>query len=630
MRRRAFVACAISLLLTTAVPFTLARAFIENPGAAVGDAVVTEPGPATHVFIDVPVTLEDDPSHGDVAFGWRTVPGTAGADDFVEASGTVEAPSNYYAMPRIQIEIIGDRRAEGDESFTVELWSINGSRVLDAVGTVTIRDRMDGLAIGDATALEPDGQVAFAWVSVTLPAKARRPVTFEWEIRPGTALLDSDVYPYSRTSTIEVGWAWTAIDIPLKGDLDPEERESFEIVITSVTNARLADGSGTFWIDDDDVLPPDPTPTPTATPVPTPTPTPEPTPTPDPTATPTATSEPTPTETPVPTATPTPTPTPDPSDPFGWRPPADAIPDNPTVLYLESTTGDYIGQGQRYTYTMANSLLTVSTTGGLATVEVRGDQWWIGQFAAPSDKTEVEPGMWEGLGRYPFYIPGIDFYGEGRGCNRLLGRYIVDEVTYVSGIVQTLTLRFEQRCEVTRPPLYGFLRYDATDPTVPPPPGDPAAFPWAPPAHTVPPRGAYLYFESSPGDYIGQGQTALFIDRNDSLIVQESGERIDLDVNPLDAGVSWHGNWIGLHTQDRLEVGLYDELQRYPGHNPAEGGLNFWGHERSCNTLAGAFAVDEISHDAAGLASVSIRFVQHCEVTGPPLYGAFRWVRPAR
>jgi Calx-beta domain-containing protein len=253
MRRRALVAGAISLVLAGVVPLSPARAWMENPGAALGDAVVTEPGPATRVFIDVPIVLEDDPSHGDVAFGWRTVPGTAGAGDFVESTGTTGAFSNGYALPRIQIEILGDRKAEGDESFTVELWSINGSRVLDGIGTVTIRDRMDGLAIGDATALEPDGQVEFLWVSVTLPSKAHRRVTFNWEVRPGTALLDSDVYPISGTGTIEQGWTWTAIDIPLKGDLEPEERESFEVVITSVTNARLADGTAMLWIDDDDV-----------------------------------------------------------------------------------------------------------------------------------------------------------------------------------------------------------------------------------------------------------------------------------------------------------------------------------------------------------------------------------------
>jgi hypothetical protein len=35
-----------------------------------------------------------------------------------------------------------------------------------------------------------------------------------------------------------------------------------------------------------------------------------------------------------------------------------------------------------------------------------------------------------------------------------------------------------------------------------------------------------------------------------------------------------------------------------------------------------------VGYDAAGLASLSVRFVQHCEESGPPLYGALRWTRP--
>lgn len=53
------------------------------------------------------------------------------------------------------------------------------------------------------------------------------------------------------------------------------------------------------------------------------------------------------------------------------------------------------------------------------------------------------------------------------------------------------------------------------------------------------------------------------------------------------------------------------------------------GERRGCNTLKATFAVDEVTYAGGQLQSVSIRFVQRCEVTGPPLYGALRWIRPA-
>jgi hypothetical protein len=253
MRRRLFAASATAILLAAAIPTSVTLAADGDPGVAVGDAVVTEPGPATRVFVDVPVTLEEDPGHL-ITFGWRTTPGTAGPEDYVEWTGEIVVccgPSS----PRIQVEILGDRRAEPDEWFGVELWSETGSPVLGAVGVVTIRDATNGLALGDASALEPDGQVSVTYLTVTLPKNAPRTVTFDWELRSGSAVVDSDFYAVSGTGTIEKGWAWTVIAIPIKGDDLPEERESFDVVVTSVTNARLADGSGTFWIEDDDAPP---------------------------------------------------------------------------------------------------------------------------------------------------------------------------------------------------------------------------------------------------------------------------------------------------------------------------------------------------------------------------------------
>ena len=52
------------------------------------------------------------------------------------------------------------------------------------------------------------------------------------------------------------------------------------------------------------------------------------------------------------------------------------------------------------------------------------------------------------------------------------------------------------------------------------------------------------------------------------------------------------------------------------------------GEGRGCNRLAGAVAVDAVAYDAQGLRSFEVRFVQRCEVTNPPLYGAMRWTRP--
>ncbi len=174
--------------------------------------------------------------------------------------------------------------------------------------------------------------------------------------------------------------------------------------------------------------------------------------------------------------------------------------------------------------------------------------------------------------------------------------------------------------------LRGFIRYERGDPTQPPPPGDAADFPWSPPAGAVPATGDYLYFESTPGDYIGQGRTDLYTAPDATLTGSDTSGVVRLRVT---RGTSdWDVRVSGPDAQVQLQPGLYEDLGRYPFHNPVEGGLSMSGEGRGCNRLDGAFAVDAIAYDAGGLASFEVRFVQRCEVTNPPLYGAMRWTRP--
>jgi hypothetical protein len=170
------------------------------------------------------------------------------------------------------------------------------------------------------------------------------------------------------------------------------------------------------------------------------------------------------------------------------------------------------------------------------------------------------------------------------------------------------------------------VRYERDDPTQPPPPGDAADFPWSPPAGAVPATGDYFSFQSSPGDYIGQGRTDLYTAPDATMTGSDTNGVVRLRV---DRGTSdWDVRLSGPDAQVQLQPGLYEDLGRYPFHNPVEGGLSMSGEGRGCNELAGAFAVDSIAYDAQGLVSFEVRFVQRCEATNPPLYGAMRWTRP--
>lgn len=573
--RAALTALSALALLWAMLP---AAATMAADGAQVslGDVSVAEPSNKNGtVAVEVPVSVHGGAA-GAITVAWRTVAETAGTADFVAASGSITIPSGA-AGGAIPVQIRADRVSEGTETFRVEATSISGATLADAVGRVTIRPSSAGLSIGDVTVTEPDAGLLQVAIPATLGGPPNKAVSFGWQLRSGSGTVGSDVVAASGTGTIPKGEMGTLVRVQVVGDTAVEPDEEVELVVTSVSNTSLADGIGRVTIVNTDVEPPPPPP---------------------------------------------------PPDPFGWQPPAGAVPATGTAVYLESSPGDYVGQGRTYLYTKASSVLTVTTTNGRLDLRIEGDEGWSASFAQASNQSDVQVGYWENLGRYPFHVPGLSFSGEGRGCNTLLGRFIVDEVGYAAGVVQSVTVRFEQRCEVSGPPLRGFLRYDATDPTLPPPPGDAALFPWSPPPGAVPATGNYLYFESTLGDYIGQGQTRLYTEPSAAFVPDWGGNIVQLFTGPAGSYPTWSATFVGRYTQALLEPGLYDDLQRYPFHNPAEGGLSFSGEGRGCNRLAGAFAVDSITWDGVDLAAVEIRFVQRCEVTGPPLYGALRWQRP--
>lgn len=134
-----------------------------------------------------------------------------------------------------------------------------------------------------------------------------------------------------------------------------------------------------------------------------------------------------------------------------------------TVITLRSDPGDYIGQGQTYQYTRANANIAVSATGGHLVVEINGDQFWLGNVLLPSSQTRFKRGMSADVRRFPFQdraMGGLDWSGEGRGCNTLTGWFAVDHATYSEDALTAIELRFEQHCEGEAPALRGAIRWE--------------------------------------------------------------------------------------------------------------------------------------------------------------------------
>jgi len=297
-------------------------------------------------------------------------------------------------------------------------------------------------------------------------------------------------------------------------------------------------------------------------------------------------------------------------------------------ITLQSDAGDYIGAGKSYSYTQASAQISISATGGHLTIGISGDENWSGDFQVPNTYSQLQPGSYNNLQRYPFHDPakgGLSWYGEGRGCNTLTGWFVIDSVTYADNVLTAIDLRFEQHCEGATAALHGQIHWTSNESTTPPGPvNPPPAGLWQPVAGSTPATGNYIYLQSEVGDYIGQGLTYTYTPSNATIGVNASGGHLTASVSGT---ASWGGDFQTMNSISQFQPGYYGGLQRYPFHNPVKGGLDWFGQGRGCNTLTGWFVVDNVTYVSGVLTAIDLRFEQHCEGATAALHGQIHWTQ---
>ena len=505
--------------------------------------------------------------------------------------------------------------------------------------TVTVEPR---LSVGPATVYEGDtGTLQMRFV-ISLSAPAPGPVSVEYTTVDGTATGGADYTSVAGTANFPAGETEVVVMVAVAGDTEDEADETFTLSLQNPVGAPVAFDEGLGTIVDNDPL--------------------------------------------------------------------------STLLYFNSEPGDFIGQGQQFSFTPADGTITASRNfdNGI-TIEFDGADLWFLDFVAPGDAA-LQPGQYEGATRFPFQSPtrpGLDVSGDGRGCNKLTGRFVVLEVVYgAGGSVQKLAVDYEQHCEGGAPALYGSVRFNSAVPIEPRLSvgparvyeGDagtvqmrfvislsaPAAGPvsvqyvtvsgtatgsdYTPVSGTanfpagetevvvlVPvagdlvdeadetfalsllsPTGApvafgqglgtivdddplktLLYFNSQPGDFIGQGQkfTLTPVDgtftgaRNfdNGVAVDFTGE------NRWDTDFAAAGDVA-------LGVGAYTGAVRFPFQPAGSHGMSITGASRGCNTLTGRFVVLEAVYGAGGaVQSFAADYEQHCEGGAAALFGSVRY-----
>ncbi|HEX6674189.1 MAG TPA: HYR domain-containing protein [Actinomycetes bacterium] len=145
----------------------------------------------------------------------------------------------------------------------------------------------------------------------------------------------------------------------------------------------------------------------------------------------------------------------------------------------------------------------------------------------------------------------------------------------------------------------------------------------------VPSSGTFLYMNSEPGDYIGQGIEQLYTS-DDSTIqgsFSQDGGGFFASVIQGNYDHWWYVDLAATPGEPLVE-GSYTGALRYPFNDGAPG-LSVSGDGRGCNTLTGQFDVNQISRASTGeLLVFDATFEQHCEGADPALFGRIRIENP--
>jgi hypothetical protein len=225
-----------------------------RPVIAISDATVTE-GNAGEMVATFTVSLSAI-STETITVAYATGNGTAtSGSDYQAASGNLTIPAGQ-TTGTITVPVNGDATPEPNETFYLNLTSVDGATIADGQGVGTIINddvALSSLTIGDVSKKEGKGGTTAFSFTVTLSASSNVPVTVQYMTADGTATFAGEDYTAKvGTLTFQPGQTSQTITISVKGDKTKEADETFFVNLFGVTNAQIADGQGTGTILNDD------------------------------------------------------------------------------------------------------------------------------------------------------------------------------------------------------------------------------------------------------------------------------------------------------------------------------------------------------------------------------------------
>jgi probable HAF family extracellular repeat protein len=226
---------------------------ISGPQITISDTTVTEGNTGTKAA-NFTVTLSEASSQP-ISVAFATADWTAtGGIDYRAASGTLIIPAGQTAGT-VTVLVNGDRVAEPNETFLVNLSGATNATIADAQGIGTIVDDEPRISISDVAKKEGRrGQLTLFTFTITLSAAYDQPVTMSFKTTDGTAKTsDNDYVAKTGTLTFAPGQTTKTITIEVKGDNTREADETFYLdLFGNSSNSLFAKSRATGTILNDD------------------------------------------------------------------------------------------------------------------------------------------------------------------------------------------------------------------------------------------------------------------------------------------------------------------------------------------------------------------------------------------
>ena len=225
----------------------------DSPTIGIGDVAVAE-GNAGTKLATFTVTLSAA-APGPVTYNIATANGTATAgSDYVASSLTGETIAAGQLSRTFSVTLNGDTAIEANETYTVNLTAVSGATVADAQGLGTItNDDSPTITIFDASIAEGNAGTKTLAFSVRLSQASTSTVTFNVASSNDTATAGNDYVAMALANQPIVAGALTRnVFVTLNGDVVVEANEKFNLTLSNVVGATVADGAAVGTIINDD------------------------------------------------------------------------------------------------------------------------------------------------------------------------------------------------------------------------------------------------------------------------------------------------------------------------------------------------------------------------------------------